>query len=127
MTDLKALDAAARKTADDIAYYSGGSKHNEPLEKLQTELVRLYRTGKLAPVDAVKAVGEAGWLAIRRTLQFLDAAAGEEIAVFTPHQGAGDAYGVYNGLCEAFGIDPGSTSEFVEPILARLTALENRT
>lgn len=44
---LEALSKAATQTEDDIRYYSGGSKYNEPLEQLKDRLVNLYRTGQL--------------------------------------------------------------------------------
>lgn len=62
--ELERLSKAAEKTEDDIRYYSGGSKYNEPLEQLKDQLVHLYRTGQLVPVqqpsgDVVEAVADA--------------------------------------------------------------------
>lgn len=53
--ELEALDKAARQTTDDIAYYSGGSKHNAPLEQLHTALINAYRSGELIPRAPVAA------------------------------------------------------------------------
>lgn len=57
---LDELSKAATQTEDDIRYYSGGSKYNEPLEQLKDRLVDLYRTGKLIalPDDAVERMAE---------------------------------------------------------------------
>ncbi|MGV0954704.1 MAG: hypothetical protein ACOYBR_10360 [Fluviibacter sp.] len=68
---LAALDKAARQTADDIIYYSGGSKHNEPLEQLKTALVNAYRAGELVPVSLdTDTAGLCGRLkALRITLK----------------------------------------------------------
>ncbi|ABD27417.1 hypothetical protein Saro_2982 [Novosphingobium aromaticivorans DSM 12444] len=49
--ELERLSKAAEKTEDDIRYYSGGSKYNEPLEQLKDRLVHLYRTSQLVPVQ----------------------------------------------------------------------------
>lgn len=66
---LDELCKAATQTEDDIRYYSGGSKYNEPLEQLKDRLVDLYRTGKLivVPDDAVErmAIGISDGLATR--------------------------------------------------------------
>lgn len=57
---LEALSKKAEQTEDDIRYYSGGSKYNEPLEQLKERLVHLYRTGQLIHAvpsgDEVEAV-----------------------------------------------------------------------
>lgn len=62
MTDHEALEALSKKaeqTEDDIRYYSGGSKYNEPLEQLKDTLVHLYRTGQLVPAPSVDDVALA--------------------------------------------------------------------
>jgi hypothetical protein len=59
---LEALSKKAEQTEDDIRYYSGGSKYNEPLERLKDALVNAYRTGQLILAqpseDEVEAVAE---------------------------------------------------------------------